>query len=301
MEKVNENLEEDIFEGIDEEIVEAKKTKPSDQEVSYDMNLQPKSGRWANWRNKRRLKSISRKEERALAKQKEAEKIKNGQISKKDLAKAYGYVVAQGLIAATVVATTIVTASIGVAFVAGTIMTLCGINLVDFAKDARDKHKQYRKENPKTKKVKQKKEKKPKKQKEKKLGLGKRIKNFFTRSKNKTESNNEPIVNEVQAPVNPVDMNIEQTNNQPEMPKPSETTSNYSLDKNGPKIETVDLSNISIKPGLDVNIQHFIVNKEDQIMQDIVSQYIERITGTPAMYADRVIDNEEKRVYMLTR
>jgi len=80
-----------------------------------------------------------------------------------------------------------------------------------------------------------------------------------------------------------------------------EKSSTFKLEKDSPEIVSIDLSNINIQPGLNIVPYHFIVKKDDEIMNEIISQYIEKTTGCPAMYADRVIDDEEKRVYMLNK
>lgn len=88
---------------------------------------------------------------------------------------------------------------------------------------------------------------------------------------------------------------------------------NYSFTKNGPQIAEIDLSNIHTEPGLYIepeyfgfendpaDVKHIIVNKNDEEVNNYVAEEIEHATGIEAMYVDYTVEDEEKRVYMLTR
>lgn len=88
---------------------------------------------------------------------------------------------------------------------------------------------------------------------------------------------------------------------------------NYSFTKNGPQIAEIDLSNIHTEPGLYIepqyfgfendpaDVKHIIVNKNDEEVNNYVATEIENVTGMEAMYVDYNVEDEEKRVYMLTR
>ena len=88
---------------------------------------------------------------------------------------------------------------------------------------------------------------------------------------------------------------------------------NYSFTKNGPQIAEIDLSNIHTEPGLYIepqyfgfendpaDVKHFVVNRNDEEVNNYVAEEIENVTGVKAMYVDYNVEDEEKRVYMLTR
>ena len=87
----------------------------------------------------------------------------------------------------------------------------------------------------------------------------------------------------------------------------------YSFTKNGPEIAEVDLSNIHTEPGLHINqelfgfknesadIKHFVVNREDEEVSNYVANEIENVTGMEPIYNDYTVEDNEKRVYILTR
>ena len=87
----------------------------------------------------------------------------------------------------------------------------------------------------------------------------------------------------------------------------------YSFTKNGPEIAEVDLSNIHTEPGLHINqelfgfknesadIKHFVVNREDEEVSNYVANEIENATGMEPIYNDYTVEDNEKRVYVLTR
>ena len=99
----------------------------------------------------------------------------------------------------------------------------------------------------------------------------------------------------------------------PEKVNTKEPIISYSFTKNGPEIAEVDLSNIHTEPGLHINqelfgfknepadIKHFVVNREDEEVNNYVANEIENITGMEPIYADYNLNDEEKRVYVLTR
>lgn len=88
---------------------------------------------------------------------------------------------------------------------------------------------------------------------------------------------------------------------------------NYSFTKNGPQIAEIDLSNIHTEPGLYIepqyfgfendpaDVKHFVVNRNDEEVNNYVAEEIENVTGVKAMYVDYNVEDEKKRVYMLTR
>lgn len=281
--------------------------KENNNTQEYTMNVKPELGRWANWRNKRNLQAIARREKKAIEKQQEKEKRANGEITKKQVrenAILTGVLGAELLVAIGLSAAFFATAPFAAGILAATSL-FAGFSLAASLSDTIDKYKEYKKTHPAEQKPKKEKKTKEKKSKAKTLGLGKRIKNFFSKSKNKTEDGTE-TAKEQPTPANKPELT---------MPLPTEETvenksvssdddiksANYTLDPNGPEVVSVDLSNIDTKPGLNIVPYHFIVKKDDKIMNEIIEQYIEKTTGCPAMYADKVIDNEEKRVYMLTK
>ena len=87
----------------------------------------------------------------------------------------------------------------------------------------------------------------------------------------------------------------------------------YSFTKNGPEIAEVDLSNIHTEPGLHINqelfgfknesadIKHFVVNREDEEVNNYVANEIQSVTGMEPIYNDYTVEDNKKRVYVLTR
>ncbi len=76
---------------------------------------------------------------------------------------------------------------------------------------------------------------------------------------------------------------------------------NFQLYQGPSNIKSVDLSALYIEPGLTIVPEHFIVHPKDIEMQRIVEKRIEEITGCKPMFTNRIMDGEEKKVYMLIR
>lgn len=306
-EKINENLEEinlepqqpiveDIFEGMDEEIAEAKKTKPSAQEQLYNMNLQPKLSRLDSWRKKRHAKKITNIErsEKTIKmvqewrKQKHQDKINNieneallkmsGQVIKKDVIKSA--LVSAGFVLATLcgISAVVATTSTFVACLCGIFITGSSVFSLSEIRQTIKNYKEYRKNNPKKKKEKQNKEKKNSNKKEnkksKKLGLGKKISNFFSKNKKKTDDSNENAT--VNASVEETPVEIEEDYFEEEQTNEI-VTPIYSLNQTDPTGVKVDLSGLNITPGFHMNCMEFVVNKEDEFMQDIIETYVSQM------------------------
>jgi hypothetical protein len=224
--------------------------------------------------------------------QKQAQK----DATKKDFIKSVVYTVAQGFITAILLSLGLTAVSPLISFAAGLFTVVSAVAFVADLQVASEKYSAYSEINSKNKTEEQ-----PKK--DKKLGSFKKIKNIFSKSKKHSEEMAETLITEsVSEPEEKTNIN-----QQPEMEKEinmnlqSESVApKYTL-SNCPKVTTVDLSNITVKPGLDISVQHFIVNKNDEVMRQMIELYIEKQTGTPAMYTDKVIDNQEKRVYMLVK
>lgn len=271
----------------------------------YDMNVRPELGKWASFKQKAKLKKIrikeainSKKEKRTQTKQKQTEMKANGQTTRKEVAVASAWAVVQGAITLGGLILAATTALPLIGFLAGVVTTVSTAATIINVKDAKDKYKKYRKENPKTKKEKAKTEKKKKDKKKKELKLGKGIKKFFSKFKKKSEDSDEAVVEETPELTVPTPTeDISNKTNEKSVIEPA----TYKLEQNNPEVVSVDLSNINIQPGLNIVPYHFVVRKDDEVMKEIIEQYIEKTTGCPAMYADRVIDNEEKRVYILNK
>lgn len=277
------------------------------------------------------------KQKRIEKKQKNEEMLANGLTTKKEVAVATTLAVVQSAITlgGIIVGATTTLPLIG--FLVGATTAVSMAAAIVNIKDAKNIFKKYREENPKVKKEKKKKEKTKKEKKTKQNKLKKLIskfrnkskekdetvaeeniidtpvsteekrkekkvksnkfKNFFKKFRRNSKENEEMVAEETQLGM---PLPVEET--ELEMPLPVEETTttntdNFKLDKNNQEIISVDLSNIEIKPGLNIAAHNFIVRKDDEIMNEIISQYIERTTGATAEYTD----NEEKRVYTLTR
>lgn len=127
------------------------------------------------------------------------------------------------------------------------------------------------------------------------------------RNKNKDECKNQTL---------PLPLPLEE--NELNLPYKEIETSNepyisYELSKKNPRIAKIDLSNIHTEPGFhiesdcfgfeDENIEakYLIVNKNDCEVNNYVAEKIETITKVPALYSDYTNEDEEKRVYILTK
>jgi len=301
----------------------------------YDMNVRPELGKWASLKQKAKLKLIRAKEyatdkkeklsdlkektklkttqikesvknlknKRTEAKEKETEMIANGQTTRKEVLVKSAWAAVQGAITLGGIALGTTTALPLIGFVAGLATAVSMTATIINYKDAKDAYKKYRQENPKVKKTKVKKEKKNKKKKLKELKITKGINKILNKFKKKSDDNE--VVTQEPELVMPIPS--EEMDETPELVVPTaeevkeEKESTFKLDKNSPEIVSIDLSNINIQPGLNIVPYHFIIRKEDEVMNEIISQYIEKTTGCPAMYEDEIIDNQEKRVYMLNK
>ena len=76
---------------------------------------------------------------------------------------------------------------------------------------------------------------------------------------------------------------------------------NFKLHQNYSKITSIDLSALYVKPGLTIMPQHFIVHPKDIEIQQIIEKRMEAITGCKPMFTNRILDGEEKKVYLLIK
>ena len=183
--------------------------------------------------------------------------------TKMDIANATLFTIIQGIILTGTIVVGVMNPAVG--FLAGILATGCSLAVIADIKDVMMKVKEYKTSQP------------------------------------VQEENYEEIDEELEQ-----DMSTEKANTE-------EPIISYSFTKNGPEIAEVDLSNIHTEPGLHINqelfgfknesadIKHFVVNREDEEVSNYVANEIENVTGMEPIYNDYTVEDNEKRVYVLTR
>ena len=183
--------------------------------------------------------------------------------TKMDIANATLFTIIQGIILTGTIVVGIMNPAVG--FLAGILATGCSLAVIADIKDVMMKVKEYK------------------------------------TSQSVQEENYEEVDEELEQ-----DISTEKANTE-------EPIISYSFTKNGPEIAEVDLSNIHTEPGLHINqelfgfknesadIKHFVVNREDEEVSNYVANEIENVTGMEPIYNDYTVEDNEKRVYVLTR
>lgn len=183
--------------------------------------------------------------------------------TKMDIANATLFTIIQGIILTGTIVVGVMNPAVG--FLAGILATGCSLAVIADIKDVMMKVKEYKTSQP------------------------------------VQEENYEEIDEELEQ-----DISTEKANTE-------EPIISYSFTKNGPEIAEVDLSNIHTEPGLHINqelfgfknesadIKHFVVNREDEEVSNYVANEIENVTGMEPIYNDYTVEDNEKRVYVLTR
>ena len=329
--------------------VKAKRQAKKQEEVSnnkeLDMNIQPELNRFQQWysnvKAKRQEKRQFKKEiKQAKKEMKQAAKELKAQLSefhdqKDELINAYMWTICQtiGFVAMTIIGLTVP----GLNFLFGIFTSVLALACVASVQNLIEKRKEYKKISSVTQKE------EVKKNTFQKKGLFKSLRNAFGKFKSKNQSDDDinwlPLFDkdddihwlpgfnkDMVKNISLQPMNESQTDDNDIIAdaylpsekdlkdeKEEKISISYSLNQNGPKAMSVDLSDIHTTSGLDIilkqfipntnniDIKHFIVNEEDKDVTEYMEQQIEELTGCTAIYSNQVMDDEEKRVYMLGR
>ena len=239
--------------------------EPTEEEI--DMNVIPKKkkgirGIFQNLKNKKKgIRDIFQNLKAKVMKKSNSE-LKES-TTKMDIANATLFTIIQGIILTGTIVVGVMNPAVG--FLAGILATGCSLAVIADIKDVMMKVKEYKTSQP------------------------------------VQEENYEEIDEELEQ-----DISTEKANTE-------EPIISYSFTKNGPEIAEVDLSNIHTEPGLHINqelfgfknesadIKHFVVNREDEEVSNYVANEIENVTGMEPIYNDYTVEDNEKRVYVLTR
>ena len=239
--------------------------EPTEEEI--DMNVIPKKKKgilsfFQNLkRNKKGIRGIFQNLKAKVMKKFNSE-LKES-TTKMDIANATLFTIIQGIILTGTIVVGVMNPAVG--FLAGILATGCSLAVIADIKDVMMKVKEYK------------------------------------TSQSVQEENYEEIDEELEQ-----DISTEKANTE-------EPIISYSFTKNGPEIAEVDLSNIHAEPGLHINqelfgfknesadIKHFVVNREDEEVSNYVANEIENVTGMEPIYNDYTVEDNEKRVYVLTR
>lgn len=292
-EEINMNIQEPTEEEIDMNVVPKKKksirgffqnlkktkkeTAPVNEEINMniqeptqeeiDMNVIPKKKKGIRSffqnlkRNKKGIRGIFQNLKAKVMKKFNSE-LKES-TTKMDIANATLFTIIQGIILTGTIVVGVMNPAVG--FLAGILATGCSLAVIADIKDVMMKVKEYK------------------------------------TSQSVQEENYEEIDEELEQ-----DISTEKANTE-------EPIISYSFTKNGPEIAEVDLSNIHTEPGLHINqelfgfknesadIKHFVVNREDEEVSNYVANEIENVTGMEPIYNDYTVEDNEKRVYVLTR
>ena len=310
---------------------------PNNEELEFDMNLQPELSRSEQKRLERKDKKKAKKEAKEQSNeelefdmnfQSVLTRIKQWRSARKDKKKAKKEAKASiiwtafqaiAFIAIVTIGLTI-PAFPGLGLLFGIFTSVTALACVASIQNLIEKRKEYKMNSFMTQ------EEKAEKNQIQKKGFFKNLKNVFSRSKNKSTDDSLQQVSEVpadslqqgnQTPTNDSDIVAEtspSTEKDSNDKKEEKISISYSLDQNGPKIMSVDLSGIHTTSGLDIvaeqfmakngngfDAKHFIVDSEDADKIAYMEEQIQALTGCPAIYSDQVIDNNKKRVYMLGR
>ena len=292
-EEINMNIQEPTQEEIDMNVIPKKKkgirsffqnlkrnkkeTAPVNEEINMniqeptqeeiDMNVIPKKKKGIRSffqnlkRNKKGIRGIFQNLKAKVMKKFNSE-LKES-TTKMDIANATLFTIIQGIILTGTIVVGVMNPAVG--FLAGILATGCSLAVIADIKDVMMKVKEYK------------------------------------TSQSVQEENYEEIDEELEQ-----DISTEKANTE-------EPIISYSFTKNGPEIAEVDLSNIHTEPGLHINqelfgfknesadIKHFVVNREDEEVSNYVANEIENVTGMEPIYNDYTVEDNEKRVYVLTR
>ena len=239
--------------------------EPTEEEI--DMNVIPKKkkgirGIFQNLKNKKKgIRDIFQNLKAKVMKKSNSE-LKES-TTKMDIANATLFTIIQGIILTGTIVVGVMNPAVG--FLAGILATGCSLAVIADIKDVMMKVKEYKTSQP------------------------------------VQEENYEEIDEELEQ-----DISTEKANTE-------EPIISYSFTKNGPEIAEFDLSNIHTEPGLHINqelfgfknesadIKHFVVNREDEEVSNYVANEIENVTGMEPIYNDYTVEDNEKRVYVLTR
>ena len=239
--------------------------EPTEEEI--DLNVMPKKkkgirGIFQNSKEKKKsLRNIFQNLKAKVMKKSNSELKKS--TTKMDIANATLFTIIQSIILTGTIVVGIMNPTVG--FLAGILATGCSLAVIADIKDVMIKVKEYKTSQP------------------------------------VQEENYEEIDEELEQ-----DINTEKANTE-------DPIISYSFTKNGPEIAEVDLSNIHTEPGLHINqelfgfknesadIKHFVVNREDEEVSNYVANEIENATGMEPIYNDYTVEDNEKRVYVLTR
>ena len=261
-EEINMNIQEPTEEEIDMNVIPKKKKGIR----SIFQNLKNKkkgiSGIFQNLKNKKKGISGIFQNLKAKVMKKSNSELKES-TTKMDIANATLFTIIQGIILTGTIVVGVMNPAVG--FLAGILATGCSLAVIADIKDVMMKVKEYKTSQP------------------------------------VQEENYEEIDEELEQ-----DISTEKANTE-------EPIISYSFTKNGPEIAEVDLSNIHTEPGLHINqelfgfkneaadIKHFVVNREDEEVSNYVANEIENVTGMEPIYNDYTVEDNEKRVYVLTR
>ena len=312
---------------------QAKKQKEVSNNEELDMNIQPELNKFQQWysnvKAKRQEKRQFKKEiKQAKKEMKQAAKELKAQLSefhdqKDELINAYMWTICQtiGFVAMTIIGLTVP----GLNFLFGIFTSVLALACVASVQNLIEKRKEYKKISSVTQKE------EVKKNTFQKKGLFKSLRNAFGKFKSKNQSdddihwlpgfNKDMVKNISLQPMNESQTDDNDIIADAYLPsekdlkdeKEEKISISYSLNQNGPKAMSVDLSDIHTTSGLDIilkqfipntnniDIKHFIVNEEDKDVTEYMEQQIEELTGCTAIYSNQVMDDEEKRVYMLGR
>ena len=261
-EEINMNIQEPTEEEIDMNVIPKKKKGIR----SIFQNLKNKKkgirGIFQNLKNKKKGISGIFQNLKAKVMKKSNSELKES-TTKMDIANATLFTIIQGIILTGTIVVGVMNPAVG--FLAGILATGCSLAVIADIKDVMMKVKEYKTSQP------------------------------------VQEENYEEIDEELEQ-----DISTEKANTE-------EPIISYSFTKNGPEIAEVDLSNIHTEPGLHINqelfgfknesadIKHFVVNREDEEVSNYVANEIENVTGMEPIYNDYTVEDNEKRVYVLTR
>lgn len=261
----------------------------------YD--LQPSLGRWADWRMKFHQKRMERIQAKAEMKLQDDQMEENGIVTKSQLKRNMLKNVITGACIALSILCSIYVAPISLFFsgVFASQAVLNGVILVAGIINTVRDYKEYKKNNPTAKKRQE--TKKESKEKGKKLGLGKRIRNLFTKSKKKSNEENIDFNLNIDEPISePIQNKVEE-----EVVKPTQQEEptlnvipNINLSKEFKKAKIKE-ANVTYIPGIGIYIYPVEKGNKDQ------QKFFE--AGYAAVYEETPmsIETETHKVYVLNK
>ena len=261
-EEINMNIQEPTEEEIDMNVIPKKKKGIRSFFQNSKRNKKGIRGIFQNLKNKKKgIRDIFQNLKAKVMKKFNSE-LKES-TTKMDIANATLFTIIQGIILTGTIVVGVMNPAVG--FLAGILATGCSLAVIADIKDVMMKVKEYKTSQP------------------------------------VQEENYEEIDEELEQ-----DISTEKANTE-------EPIISYSFTKNGPEIAEVDLSNIHTEPGLHINqelfgfknesadIKHFVVNREDEEVNNYVANEIQSVTGMEPIYNDYTVEDNKKRVYVLTR